>query len=328
MSEPQGAEQHAGRDVPGGPAGRRGSLRIATLVSVVFTVLIAAASTAAASQDTIPGGSIEHLHTGPLPVGGDYVALGDSYSSGVGTGVYDPASGACARSPLSYPPLWATEHHPTSFVFAACSGATTADVLSTQISSLQPTDDLVTITIGGNDVGFGSVLQTCTAAPSDDTCATAVDAAEASALFVLPVRLAHTYAAIRRAAPHAQVVVLGYPRLFDLTPSCADVPDLARRTKLNQGADVLDGVIKFVSQQFGFHFEDVRAQFGPHGVCAAAPWINGPSVLTFVGPYHPTQTGYREGYLAALDTASLIAVNSTPRTFSSSRMSVQSSSRR
>ncbi|HEX5346646.1 MAG TPA: GDSL-type esterase/lipase family protein [Pseudonocardiaceae bacterium] len=91
-----------------------------------------------------------------------------------------PASGACARSPLSYPPLWATEHHPTSFVFAACSGATTADVLSTQISSLQPTDDLVTITIGGNDVGFGSVLQTCTAAPSDDTCATAVDAAELS----------------------------------------------------------------------------------------------------------------------------------------------------
>jgi hypothetical protein len=189
-------------------------------------------------------------------------------------------------------------------------------VLSTQISSLQPTDDLVTITIGGNDVGFGSVLQTCTAAPSDDTCATAVDAAEASALFVLPVRLAHTYAAIHHAAPHAQVVVLGYPRLFEVTPSCADVPDLARRTKLNQGADVLDGVIKFVSQQFGFHFEDVRAQFGPHGVCAADPWINGPSVPTFVGPYHPTQTGYREGYLAALDTGTTPAAAAADRTTS------------
>jgi lysophospholipase L1-like esterase len=252
--------------------------RVAALLAGVVGVAMTVPSTAGAA---------------PATGAGDYVALGDSYSSGVGTGVYDPASGACARSPLSYPPRWD----------AACSGAKTADVLANQISALQTATDLVTITIGGNDAGFGPVLQTCTAAQSDSTCVAAVDTAEAFDRSVLRDRLARTYTAIRQAAPHAQVVVLGYPRLFDLAPSCADprVPNVARRTKLNEGADVLDGVIQSVSQQFGFYFGDVRDQFAGHGVCSADPWINGPSAPTVVGPYHPTQAGYRSGYLAVLD---------------------------
>jgi lysophospholipase L1-like esterase len=243
------------------------------------------------------------LFQAPVTEAVDYVALGDSYSSGVGTGVYDAASGACQRSPLSYPPLWVAEHHPASSTFVACSGATTADVRANQISALQPTTGLVTITIGGNDAGFGPVLQTCTVADNDRTCLAAVDAAEAFERTVLRDRLARTYAAIRAAAPQAHVVVLGYPRLFELTPSCADplAPNLTRRQKLNEGADVLNSVIGSVSQQYGLSFTDVRDRFAGHGVCSTNPWINGPSVPGSVGPYHPNQTGYRDGYLDALD---------------------------
>ncbi|MGH3772090.1 MAG: SGNH/GDSL hydrolase family protein [Pseudonocardiaceae bacterium] len=269
-------------------------------------MLTGAASTAAASQATISGGGSERSREVPFAYSVDYVALGDSYASGVGTGVYDSASGACARSPQSYPSLWTEEHHPTSFAFAACSGAKTADVLATQISALQPGTDLVTITIGGNDVGFVPVLQTCTVATSDRTCAAAIDTAEAFARSVLPGRLARTYAAIRRASPHARVIVLGYPRLFDLAPSCADpfVPNLTRRTKINHGADVLNSVIQqAVSRQSGFSFADARGRFTGHGVCSADPWINGPTVPMAVGPYHPTQVGYRDGYLPVLDAA-------------------------
>jgi len=206
-------------------------------------------------------------------------------------------------SAARYPPLWVAEHHPASFEFVACSGATTADVRANQISALQPTTDLVTITIGGNDAGFGPVLQTCTAAESDRTCIAAVDAAEAFERTVLRDRLARTYAAIRAAAPHAHVVVLGYPRLFELTPSCADplAPNVTRRSKLNEGADVLNSVIRSASQQHAFSFTDVRDRFAGHGVCSTNPWINGPSTPATVGPYHPNQTGYREGYLDALD---------------------------
>ncbi|HET9257775.1 MAG TPA: SGNH/GDSL hydrolase family protein [Pseudonocardiaceae bacterium] len=238
----------------------------------------------------------------PLTLTG-YVALGDSYSSGFGTGVYDVSSLRCFRSPLGYPPLWAGEHHPASFRFAACAGAMTADVLATQISALRPSTGLVTITIGGNDAGFGPVMRTCTLALSDHACFEAVDAAESFTQTVVRDRLAGAYAAIRANAPHARVIVLDYPRLFDLAPGCADplVPNLARRRKLNEGADVLDDVIHSVSQRPGFRFTEVRGRFTGHGVCSAEPWINGPSLPPLAGAYHPNQIGYREGYLLALD---------------------------
>jgi lysophospholipase L1-like esterase len=286
-------------------AGQRVGL-VAVLLAGVLGVTTATASTAAANQVTTLGGRVWHMQQPPVSGPVDYVALGDSYSSGVGTNVYDPASGNCRRSPLSYPPLWATQNQPASFGFVACSGARTDDVLANQIPALQTSTDLVTITVGGNDVGFGAVLGTCTFAESDRTCFAAVDAAEAFAESVLPGRLTRTYAAIRSAAPDAEVIVLGYPRLFDLAPSCADplVPNLARRQRLNEGADTLNTVIqKTVIQQPGFVFADVRSRFDTHGVCSANPWINGPSVPPSVGPYHPDQTGYREGYLDALNAA-------------------------
>lgn len=58
----------------------------------------------------------------------DYVALGDSYSSGVGSGSYIGSSGDCKRSTLAYPSLWAAANSPASFAFTACSGARTGDV--------------------------------------------------------------------------------------------------------------------------------------------------------------------------------------------------------
>lgn len=304
---------HAGQKASARRAGRlKWGGRVVALLAGVVGVLTAAASTAAPDQATITAGPAApavnagdaRLPQAPVPAPVDYVALGDSYSSGVGTGVYDAAGGACARSPLSYPSLWAAEHDPTSFQFVACAGATTADVRSNQIPTLAPSTDLVTITIGGNDAGFGPVLQTCTAAENDRTCVAAVDAAEVYMRSVLPERLAGTYAAIRSAAPHAQVIVLGYPQLFDLASRCADplAPNLVRRKELNEGSDVLNTVIQnTVSQHSGFSFTDVRDRFASHGVCSAAPWINGPSVPTFDGAYHPNQTGYRDGYLDALN---------------------------
>src|SRR5919204_6586664 len=80
-----------------------------------------------------------------------YVAMGDSYSSGVGTRDYFPDSGSCLRGPKAYPQLWADEHHVATFDFVACSGATTDDVNSNQISSLSSDTTLATISVGGND---------------------------------------------------------------------------------------------------------------------------------------------------------------------------------
>ena len=75
---------------------------------------------------------------------------------------------------------------------------------------------------------------------------------------------------------------------------------------------MLNNVIqKAASQHPGFSFADVRSRFDGHGVCSANAWTNGPSVPMTVGPYHPNQTGYHSGYLAALDAATARGTTTT-----------------
>ncbi|MFI5832949.1 SGNH/GDSL hydrolase family protein [Micromonospora sp. NPDC051300] len=228
----------------------------------------------------------------------NYVALGDSYSSGVGAGPYDLST--CLRSQKSYAPLWAAAHAVTSFRFPACGGAVTADVLNSQVGQLSSTTTLVTITIGGNDAGFADVMTSCRFG-STSSCESAVAGAKAFATATLPGRLDATYAAIRDRAPNARLVVLGYPRLFE-TGSCGLLAMSSyKRTILNQAADVLNGVTAGRAAAAGATFVDARPAFTGHGVCAADPWIR--DVSGVIEAYHPNANGYRYGYLAALTAA-------------------------
>jgi lysophospholipase L1-like esterase len=231
----------------------------------------------------------------------DYVALGDSYAAGVGA-TPDGASGACARSTASYPDRYAAVTGPASFTSVACSGATTAGVLRDQVSAVTKDTDLVTITVGGNDTGFAPVLARCTTAPDDAGCDQAVRAGERVARYVLPSALAVVLGTVHVRAPTARVVVLGYPRLFDGGDACAvpQVPDAARRARIDAGSDVLNDRIAETAQRFGATFVDVRPAFAGHGVCGTDPWIVPPGGQ---GAYHPTATGYARGYLPALRAA-------------------------
>src|SRR6476659_5808907 len=89
-----------------------------------------------------------------------YVALGDSYSSGVGTRTYIDDGTSCQRSVYAYPSLIAAAKG-YALNFRACSGAKVADVTSTQLSALTASTSYVTISVGGNDAGFTSVITTC-----------------------------------------------------------------------------------------------------------------------------------------------------------------------
>jgi lysophospholipase L1-like esterase len=227
-----------------------------------------------------------------------YAALGDSYASGVGAGPYDSSSGSCDRSPRSYPALWASAHAGTNLAFVACSGATTTDLLNNQLGALSAATTMVTVTIGGNDAGFVDVVTTCLLG-TDSACTTAVNSAKTYATTVLPGRLDQTYAAIRGHAPNARVVVLGYPRLFELTSWCWFNMDLAKRTALNGGADTLASVISGRAAAAGDTFVDVRSRFAGHGICAGIPWIHSTS-WPVSDSYHPFPAGYSSGYLPAL----------------------------
>jgi lysophospholipase L1-like esterase len=232
----------------------------------------------------------------------DYVALGDSYSSGTGAPPYQNAG--CLRSSKSYAQLWANTHAVSSFAFPACGGATTSDVLGSQLGSLNANTDLVTITIGGNDIGFSDVMSTCTLG-SNSSCVNAVNAATNQANTTLPARLDATYAAIRAAAPDAQVVVLGYPRLISPTGSCGLLNlSTTKRTALNNGADQLDAAIaaRVAAAGAGFTYVSSIAQFNGHGACGSSPWINRFNLFQITESYHPNATGYSAGYLPLVNS--------------------------
>ncbi|MCZ7418056.1 MULTISPECIES: SGNH/GDSL hydrolase family protein [unclassified Micromonospora] len=225
-----------------------------------------------------------------------YVALGDSYSSGVGAGPYDLST--CLRSQKSYAPLWAAANNVASFRFPACGGAKTADVLDDQLGSLSATTTMVTITIGGNDAGFADVMTDCRFG-STSTCTNAVNAAKAFATGTLPARLDSTYAAIRQRAPNARLIVLGYPRLFETRYCGLLAMSTYKRTILNEAADVLATVTADRAAAAGATFADTRPTFAGHGVCGAQPWIR--DVTGVIEAYHPNADGYRYGYLPALN---------------------------
>ena len=244
------------------------------------------------------------LATNASAAGGvNYVALGDSYSSGVGSGSYISASGNCLRSTLAYSQLWADAHSPASYTSVACSGATTADVLNNQISALNSSTNLVSITIGGNDVGFSSVMQTCVLG-SDSACLSAINTATAQAKSVLPGRLANTFSAIRNAAPGARVVVMGYPEFYDLGNSWY-CPGLSTtdRSALNNAADTLDSVIQTAAQNAGDSYADVKSRFSGHELCDFFnEWLHSVSVTDVTESYHPTADGQSGAYLPAMDS--------------------------
>jgi lysophospholipase L1-like esterase len=239
----------------------------------------------------------------PASAAVNYVALGDSYSSGLGAGNY--SGGSCYRSSHAYPVDWANANHPSSFSFVACSGATTSDVINSQLSALNTGTNLVSITIGGNDVGFASVMETCVLG-SDSDCLNAISQAENEASTILPGNLAKLFSDIKAVAPNAHVVVLGYPEFYDLSKSSTCIGlSTTKRKALDNGADVLDSVIQQATFAAGltFTYADVRPAFSGHEICDSSSWLHSVDWFFLTDSYHPTAAGQEYGYEPVLASA-------------------------
>jgi lysophospholipase L1-like esterase len=231
-----------------------------------------------------------------------YVALGDSYSAGVGAGNYLGSSGDCLRSRRAFPALWAAAHAPSSFSFTACNGARTSDVMRSQLGPLNTRTGLVSVTAGGSDTGFSSVMKTCVLR-GNSACLSAVTRARTYMDKTLPHNLDRLYTAIRRKAPAAHVVVMGYPHLYKLHGACrAGLPDTAR-SALDKAVDQLNTVTAKRAADHGFTFADVRSAFRGHEICSTSPWMRSINFLAVVESYHPTALGHSRGYLPVFTRA-------------------------
>jgi lysophospholipase L1-like esterase len=263
-----------------------------------------------------------------------YVAIGDSYSSGEGVQPFFPDSATpgdtCHRSTGAYGfniAFPGVQLKPEEFL--ACSGAQTINVLPFsyggvpqnnalgELPQLQkfypppregtlivnPDTDMVTITIGGNDLGFAEFLTKCffqIAPPCDsDAYHPYYGSIKSLKQFVsesLPFvgsRVASVYAAIKAQAPNASVFVLGYPHMFGGNSSCTGLMapfTPSERRWLDSVGDALNQRIAASAAAVGAHFIPVSGAFQTHGACAPDPWINGVNVVSFAR-FHPTAMG-------------------------------------
>jgi lysophospholipase L1-like esterase len=251
---------------------------------------------AIAGVTALTGGAVALALGAPANAAGtSYVALGDSYSSGTGTRTYISDGTSCQRSVYAYPSLDAAALS-LSLNFRACSGATVADVTNTQLSALTGTTAYVTISVGGNDAGFASVLTTCAQPSWLSNCYGAIDKANSFINTTLPGRLTTLYSAIKAKAPAARVIVVGYPRIFN-GEDCNLLTWFSptEESRLNATADLLNSKTQAAAAAAGFQFANPTSRFIGHAVCDDVEWLNGLSSPVSES-YHPNRAGHRDGY--------------------------------
>jgi PKD repeat protein len=268
------------------------------------------------------GHSTEHT----VYVGPEYVAMGDSYSSGEGAvpddesvetlgpdrywfsqfGKTDMADNLCHRSTEAYANLLRGQANvPERFEFAACSGARTwhvnpeGDVRKgfgdpndqygegRQANLERPFASVVTLSVGGNDVGFSSIIRRCGMAPCQKALAEGVEESKQWLKEVLP----KTYRAVLRSAPNADVYVVGYPKFFNKDHWSDLKPCPAALTVDNIALGILPGDQAWINHQIGevneaiqeavlgmdsarLHYVDASDAIDGHHACSGEPWMN------------------------------------------------------
>ncbi|GAA2053128.1 SGNH/GDSL hydrolase family protein [Williamsia deligens] len=240
-----------------------------------------------------------------------YVALGDSRAAAPSLTSFFEGSG-CARSHQGYPYRVRAALHPASFTDATCIAATTDDVVShgqqtllpvpktqrPQIDALRPDTTLVTLSIGGNDIAWASLLQPCFGLTNlrDSGCRreAGLRTRQNVALTDLLPKVERVLDAIRQRSPRARVVVVGHGGYFGRTgcsptatvgtADMAFIADFFRR---------FDGTLAEAARSRAATYVDIAGPAVGHDSCApiGTRWFAGqfPSGLT--PPNHPTPLG-------------------------------------
>ncbi|HEX4189911.1 MAG TPA: SGNH/GDSL hydrolase family protein [Marmoricola sp.] len=234
-----------------------------------------------------------------------YVALGDSYTAVSGEGPF--TDDACKRSVSDYPSLIAKRLSISHFVDASCGGATSANLKQTQtiaaggsnppqLDSVTKDTKLVTLGIGLNDNGISYyLLYACIPVngKTSTTCtqylnlpASTVDKAVAS----IGRQVRTNILAIRHKAPHARIVLVGYPRLVSETDACpSQVPVPAEAlARIRQTLIDLNSTLHNTAKSTNVDYIDMYTASAGHDVCSTAPWVNGQLNLNGLAfQFHP-----------------------------------------
>jgi len=228
---------------------------------------------------------------------GQYVALGSSFSAGPGVGQRAPGSPIlCMRSAGNAAHQLAAMRH-LDLTDVTCSASTTGHLLngsqfsqSAPLDALRPETELVTVTIGGNDVQYiGNLFAwVCHDAPDRipwlwrqlGACRPTPDAEVDRQLAALPERFDRIAGEVRRRSPRATLVFADYATVLPDEGSCPDRLPLTG-AQLARGrfiARALSQITAGAARRSGATFVSASEVTRGHDVCSARPWVFG---LTF-----------------------------------------------
>ncbi|AEW99144.1 SGNH/GDSL hydrolase family protein [Streptantibioticus cattleyicolor] len=287
--------------------GRTGRRRKAA-AALVGAALLAGALTG------VPAPAQAAEASGTAFVTGRYVALGDSYAAGAGI----PAltAGMCLRSDHDYGTLVAGGLRSPAYTDVTCAGAKVAALTSAQtdggavvngpqLAAVAPDATLVSLTVGGNDLGtsdlgFADVVAACSALAVTDPLGTPCQDAYGDTLTrrvdAAAPRLADALRLIHLQAPRATVVVAGYPAVLPAEPSSClgKLPVTGGDLRyLRSVLDRLDTMVAQTAGAGGAVYADTMAATTGHDTCSADPWIEGLLPASPALPLHPDATGER-----------------------------------
>lgn len=234
-----------------------------------------------------------------------YVALGSSFAAGAALGpLQDGSPTLCARSTGGYPQQLA-HLRKVPIVDVTCGGATAAQVVGggqffqrPQVRAIDARTRLVTLTAGGNDIGyigdlsllaerrspglFGWGVRRFWSGPEP---AAARDYAGVGARILAAIRIA------RLRAPRARVVVATYPAILPPNGTCARLRMSAADADLmRQVAERLRAVTASAARRGGALLVDMQQLGAAHHACSAEPWTRG-WTTPLAGPFHPSAAG-------------------------------------
>jgi len=237
-----------------------------------------------------------------------YAALGDSYASGAG--VPNTVDQTCSRSDRNYPALVNSALTPGTRQDVTCGGATTEDLNSAQFPSVAPQldalskdTDLVTLTIGGNDIGFGDIIVRCVSLgllnPLGSPCKTSYTWTGHDELAVTientAPKISKALDDIRGRAPHAKILVTGYPAILpDDGSNCPSVVSIAKGDApwLRDTHKHLNSMIAKQAAEHGAVYVDTYSKSVGHDVCkpVGTRWVE-PLITNAAAPFHPNAAG-------------------------------------
>jgi len=242
---------------------------------------------------------------------GRYVALGDSYTAAPLVPRQLVTARGCFRSDHDYPHDIERALSLDGFADVSCTGATTLnmwrhqDVLggsnAAQFLALPASTTLVTLGIGGNHIGYTSILLHClatapTGSPCHDKYVHNGDDRIADAIVAAAPKIGAVISSIHARAPHARVYVVGYPALLpDTGPGCwpsmpitpSDVVYLRSKERQLNNA---------IAAQAGAHNATFVNTYGPsigHDACSppTSRWVEPIVPSHAAAPVHPNASG-------------------------------------